>query len=46
MNFKISGKPTFEDYLKMVHRLSNRATFIALIGGLLLEGCFYFIQVV
>lgn len=36
MNFKISGKPTFEDYLKMVHRLSNRATFIASIGGLII----------
>lgn len=35
MNFKIKGKATFDDYLRMIRRLSNRGIFIALIGGLL-----------
>lgn len=36
MNYIFSGKPTFEDYLKMVQRLSNRTIFLFLIGGLII----------
>lgn len=36
MNFEFKGTTTFEDYLRMVRRLSYRNTFIALIGGLII----------
>ena len=36
MNYIFSGKPTIEDHLKMVQRLSNRTTFLFLIGGLII----------